>query len=147
MGQDNFQSYQKQQDMYYNTRQVNPISLLQSGIPEILDPSNIPPDIRPTIYERMNYLQRTNQYQTPHNNPSLLRYLLDLTEPAAASPRFWADSAGRHAGDGHSTAGGSVDMVRVRIDLARRSAPTTRTPLLAWLGIGNLGGTRGVKES
>ena len=35
-------------------------------------------------------------------------YLLDLTEPAAASQRFWADSAGRHAGDGHRTAGGSA---------------------------------------
>ncbi len=59
--------------MYYNTRQVNPISLLQSGIPEILDPSNLPPNIRPTIYESMNYLQKSNQYQTPQNNPSSLR--------------------------------------------------------------------------
>ena len=71
--------------------------------------------------------------------------LLDLTEPAAASPRFWADSAGRHAGDGHCTAGGSVD--RSGSGSTWRGAPHQQQEhrLLAWLG--NSGGTRGVKES
>ena len=71
--------------------------------------------------------------------------LLDLTEPAAASPRFWADSAGRHAGDGHRTAGGSVD--RSGSGSTWRGAPHQQQEhrLLAWLG--NSGGTRGVKES
>jgi hypothetical protein len=71
--------------------------------------------------------------------------LLDLTEPAAASLRFWADSAGRYAGDGHRTAGVSVD--RSGSGSTWRGAPQQERRLLAWMGIGDSGGTRGVKES
>ncbi len=41
--------YQKQQDMYYFTRQLNPISLVHLG-PQWMDPSNIPSNNRQTIY-------------------------------------------------------------------------------------------------
>ena len=67
-----FQPYQRQQDMYYNTRQLNPISLLKNG-PQWMDPSNYTPDNRPAIYKNtsLNYLEQTNQYQTPKNNAML----------------------------------------------------------------------------
>ena len=69
-----FRSYQSQQDMYYNTRQLNPISLLKNG-PQWMDPNNFPSNIRPSIYQSvtLNNLEKTNQYQTPQNNPMLLR--------------------------------------------------------------------------
>ena len=64
--------YQKTQDMYYFTRQVNPISLVNLG-PEWLNPNNLPVNIRTTIYETpdLNNQQRPNQFQTPQNNPNL----------------------------------------------------------------------------
>jgi hypothetical protein len=67
-----FQPYQRQQDMYYNTRQLNPISLLKNG-PQWMDPNNYTPDNRPAIYKNtsLNYLEQTNQYQTPKNNAML----------------------------------------------------------------------------
>ena len=43
--------YQVYQDQYYNTRQINPISLA-TLTPATLDPSNLPCDVRPTIYEQ-----------------------------------------------------------------------------------------------
>ena len=72
--------------------------------------------------------------------------LLDLTEPAAASPRCWADSAGRHAEDGHSTAGGSVGRSGSGSTWLGTQQQQEHS-LLAWMGIGNSGGTQGVKES
>jgi hypothetical protein len=71
--------YQKQQEMYYYTRQINPLSLLKLG-PEFMDPSNRQPDVRPTLYQgiSLDYLQKRNQYQTPENNP----YLWQDNKPA-----------------------------------------------------------------
>ena len=69
-----FQSYQLQQNMYYNTRQLNPLSLLKNG-PQWMDPNNYPSNIHPSIYQsqNLNNLEKQNQYQTPQNNPYLLR--------------------------------------------------------------------------
>ena len=65
-------AYQKQQDMYYFTRQLNPISLVNLG-PQWMDPSNFPSNNRQTIYEsvNLNNQERNNQYQTPQNNSNL----------------------------------------------------------------------------
>ena len=64
-------AYQKQQDMYYFTRQ-NPISLVNLG-PQWMDPSNFPSNNRQSIYEsvNLNNQERNNQYQTPQNNSNL----------------------------------------------------------------------------
>ena len=69
---DNLIPYQKQQEMYYFTRQLNPLSLVTLS-PQMMDPSNIPPDQRLTIYDarNLNNQERNNQYQTPANNPNL----------------------------------------------------------------------------
>ena len=69
---DNLIPYQKQQEMYYFTRQLNPLSLVTLS-PQMMDPSNIPPDQRLTMYDarNLNNQERNNQYQTPANNPNL----------------------------------------------------------------------------
>ena len=69
---DNLIPYQKQEEMYYFTRQLNPLSLVTLS-PQMMDPSNLPPDQRSTIYDAMNLnnQERNNQYQTPANNPNL----------------------------------------------------------------------------
>jgi hypothetical protein len=66
--------YQKQQDMYYFTRQLNPISLVNLG-PQWMNPSNFPSDNRATIYEsvNLNNQERNNQYQTTQTNSNLWR--------------------------------------------------------------------------
>ena len=66
--------YQKEQDMYYFTRQLNPISLINLG-PQWMDPSNFPSDNRASVYSSVNLqsVLKTNQYQTPQNNSYLLR--------------------------------------------------------------------------
>jgi hypothetical protein len=69
-------------------------------------------------------------------------FLLDLTEHAAASPRFWADSAGRYAGDGHRTAGGSVDSSGSGSTWRCASQQQERR-LLAWMGNRQLGWNSG----
>ena len=69
--------------------------------------------------------------------------LLDLTEPAAASPRFWAGSAGRHAGDGHRTAGGSVDRSGSGSTWSGAPHQQQERRLLAWLGNRQLGWNSG----
>ena len=69
--------YQKEQDMYYFTRQLNPISLVNLGA-QWMNPSNFPCDNRSTFYQSANLSnsERTNQYQTPQNNPNLWRDIL-----------------------------------------------------------------------
>jgi hypothetical protein len=39
-----------------------------------MNPNNYPPNIRPTIYQNtnLNYLDETNQYQTPPKNNAML---------------------------------------------------------------------------
>ena len=68
----NFASYQIYQNDYYNTRQLNPISLVYLS-PQMMDPSNLPSNDRPTIYEtvNLNNQERNNQYQSNLNNPNL----------------------------------------------------------------------------
>ena len=64
--------YQLYQDQYYNTRQINPISLA-SVSPSSLDPSNLPCDVRPMIYEQgdADNREKLNLHRTPLNNPNL----------------------------------------------------------------------------
>ncbi len=64
--------YQKQQDIYYFTRQLNPISLVNLG-PQWMNPSNFPSNNRQTIYEsvNLNNQERNNQFHTPQNNSNL----------------------------------------------------------------------------
>ena len=69
---DNLIPYQSQQEMYYFTRQLNPISLVTLS-PQMMDPTNLPSDERSTIYDavHLNNQERNNQYQTPANNSDL----------------------------------------------------------------------------
>ena len=66
--------YQKQQDLYYFTRQLNPISLIHLG-DQWMNPNNFPCNVRPAIYQsvNLNNQERLNQYQTPQNNSNLWR--------------------------------------------------------------------------
>ena len=64
--------YQLYQDQYDNTRQINPISLATLS-PTTLDPSNLPCDVRPMIYEQgdADNREKLNLHRTPLNNPNL----------------------------------------------------------------------------
>ena len=73
--EDNFPIYQQYQNLYYNTRQINPI-LLGNVSAQSRDPSNIPCNIRPTIYDGIdgvygaNSLNDITHLQTNLNNPN-----------------------------------------------------------------------------
>ena len=73
-----FPIYQQTQNLYYYTRQINPISLANVS-PESRDPSNVSCDIRPTIYDGVdglygnNSMNAINHLQTAQNNPNNLR--------------------------------------------------------------------------
>ena len=64
--------YPVYQSLYYNTRQINPISLA-TLTPTSMDPSNLPCDVRPTIYEQgdADNREKLKLYRTPLNNPNL----------------------------------------------------------------------------
>ena len=64
--------YPVYQSLYYNTRQINPISL-STLTPTSMDPSNLPCDVRPTIYEQgdADNREKLKLYRTPLNNPNL----------------------------------------------------------------------------
>jgi len=70
-----FPTYQQYQNLYYYTRQINPISLANVS-PQSRDPSNLPCDVRPTIYDGvggvygMDSMNEINQIQTRFNNPN-----------------------------------------------------------------------------
>ena len=70
-----FQIYQQYQNLYYYTRQINPISLANVS-PQSCDPSNLPCDIRLTIYDGVDGLygndsmNAINHLQTHSNNPN-----------------------------------------------------------------------------
>ena len=70
-----FPTYQQNQNLYYYTRQINPISLANVS-PQSRDPSNLPCDIRPTIYDGVdglygnNSMNEINHLQTAQNNPN-----------------------------------------------------------------------------
>ena len=67
--------YQQYENMYHFTRQINPITLSNVS-PQSRDPSNIPSDIRPTIYDGVDGLYGNHsmnditQHQTIQNNPN-----------------------------------------------------------------------------
>ena len=72
---DVFPVYQQYQNLYYFTKQINPISLSNVS-PQSRDPSNLPCDIRPTIYDGIdgiygeNSMNDITQHQTRYNNPN-----------------------------------------------------------------------------
>jgi hypothetical protein len=71
----NFPVYQQYQNLHYFTKQINPITLSNVS-PQSRDPSNLPCDIRPTIYDGINGVYGHNsmnditQHQTRFNNPN-----------------------------------------------------------------------------
>ena len=73
--EDNFPIYQQYQNLYYNTRQINPI-LLANVSAQSRDPTNLPCNIRPTIYDGIdgvygaNSLNDITHLQTNLNNPN-----------------------------------------------------------------------------
>ena len=72
---DVFPVYQQYQNLYYFTKQINPISLSNVS-PQSRDPSNLPCDIRSTIYDGIDGVYGENsmndilQLQTRYNNPN-----------------------------------------------------------------------------
>ena len=75
---DVFPVYQQYQNQYYFTKQINPITLSNVS-PQSRDPSNLPCDIRPTIYDGVdgvyghNSLNDITHIQTIQNNPNYWR--------------------------------------------------------------------------
>ena len=67
--------YQQNENMYHFTRQINPITLSKLN-PQTLDPSNLPCDIRPAIYDGVDgvygnhSMNDITQHQTRENNPN-----------------------------------------------------------------------------
>jgi hypothetical protein len=72
---DSFPVYQQYQNLLYFTKQINPITLSNVS-PQSRDPTNLPCDIRPTIYDGVdgvygkNSLNNITQFQTRYNNPN-----------------------------------------------------------------------------
>ena len=67
--------YQQHQNLYYFTRQINPITLAIVNA-QSRDPTNLPCDIRPTLYDGLdgvygeNSLNDITHLQTRYNNPN-----------------------------------------------------------------------------
>ena len=67
--------YQQHQNLYYFTRQINPITLSNVSA-QSRDPSNLPSDVRPTIYDGVDVVYGNHsmnditQHQTRFNNPN-----------------------------------------------------------------------------
>ncbi len=74
-----FPVYQQYENLYHFTKQINPITLSNIS-PQTRDPSNLPCDIRPTIYDGIDGVYGENsmndilQLQTRYNNPNNWRY-------------------------------------------------------------------------
>ena len=72
---DVFPVYQQYQNLYYFTKQINPISLSNLS-PQSRDPSNLPCDMRITLYDGIDGVYGENsmndilQLQTRYNNPN-----------------------------------------------------------------------------
>ena len=72
---DSFPVYQQYQNLFYYTRQINPISLSNVS-PQSRDPSNLPCDMRITLYDGIdgvyghNSMNDITQHQTRQNNPN-----------------------------------------------------------------------------
>ena len=67
--------YQQYENLYHFTRQINPITLSNVS-PQSRDPSNIPSDMRPTIYDGVDgvygnhSMNDITQHQSRQNNPN-----------------------------------------------------------------------------
>ena len=67
--------YQQYENLYHFTRQINPISLSNVS-PQSRDPSNLPTDMRITLYDGIdgvyghNSMNDINHIQTRQNNPN-----------------------------------------------------------------------------
>ena len=67
--------YQQYENLYHFTRQINPISLSNVS-PQSRDPSNLPCDMRITLYDGIdgvyghNSMNDINHIQTRQNNPN-----------------------------------------------------------------------------
>ena len=67
--------YQQNQNLFYFTRQINPITLSNVS-PQSRDPTNLLCDIRPTLYDGLdgvygeNSLNDITHLQTRYNNPN-----------------------------------------------------------------------------
>jgi hypothetical protein len=67
--------YQQNENMYHYTRQINPITLSNVS-PQSRDPSNLPSDMRITLYDGMDgvygnhSMNEITQHQTRFNNPN-----------------------------------------------------------------------------
>ena len=78
---DRLSSYQQLQNQYYYTRQINPISMVNNS-PQSRDPTNLPCNIRPTIFDGVNGLYGMDsmndimKLQTHDNNPNNWRDIL-----------------------------------------------------------------------
>ena len=72
---DGFPVYQQYQNLYYFTKQINPITLSNVNA-QTRDPTNLPCDIRPTLYDGIdgvygeNSMNDITQFQTRYNNPN-----------------------------------------------------------------------------
>ena len=72
---DVFPVYQQYQNMYYFTRQINPITSSNVSA-QSRDPTNLPSDIRPTIFDGVDgvygnhSMNDITQHQTRFNNPN-----------------------------------------------------------------------------
>ena len=72
---DVFPVYQQYQNLYYFKKQINPITLANVNA-QSRDPSNLPCDIRPTIYDGIdgvyghNSMNDITHLQTRFNNPN-----------------------------------------------------------------------------
>ena len=72
---DIFPVYQQYQNLYYFKKQINPITLANVNA-QSRDPTNLPCDIRPTIYDGMDCvyglhsMNDITQHQTRFNNPN-----------------------------------------------------------------------------
>jgi hypothetical protein len=71
----NFPIYQQYENLYHFTKQINPITLSNVNA-QTRDPSNLPCDMRPTIYDGMDGVYGNHsmndivQHQTRSNNPN-----------------------------------------------------------------------------
>ena len=78
---DVFPVYQRNENMYHFTRQINPRTLSNVS-PQSRDPSNLPCDIRPAIYDGVDgvygnhSMNDITQHQSRVNNPNNWRDLI-----------------------------------------------------------------------
>ncbi len=70
---DNFPLYQQYENLYHFTKQINPITLSNVNA-QTRDPSNLPCDIRPTVYDGMDGHLGTWTIRISQDIPTYLTY-------------------------------------------------------------------------